>query len=139
MRFMNCGKLLLILCVIVSSGGCVRTITRDELQQETFRGQGKTLISITFYCGSKGGYDYFHIQPGMGSSTGDPSGDYRVASSEEAVARRFMYTTDRRRWVQWIPTVSVECLPTIPTWQPSPPLEWQQLLSPGFGGAGPQP
>ena len=68
-------RFALILLCLVWLTGCTRTVSYQRLQQESTKHAGATFPDTTFYCGTKDGFDYFHIQPGIG--TGGP--DYRVA------------------------------------------------------------
>jgi hypothetical protein len=91
----------LLFCAALLLTGCTHTVTWQKLQQESAKGQGNTLQDMTFYCGSKNGYDYFHIARTIQSSFFDE--DYRVVSSQSSVKTRFKYTTNQQQWILYMP------------------------------------
>jgi len=91
----------LLFCVVILAG-CTHTVTWQQLQREASKHAGATFPDTTFYCGSKSSYDYFYIQPGFQTSISSHR-DYRVVSSASLITNRFEFTTDRQRWVSYLP------------------------------------
>jgi hypothetical protein len=84
-----------LLCTFWLLTGCTRTVSYQQLQYEGTKRLGASFPDTTFYCGTKDGYDYFHIQPGIGSG----GSDYRVAVAGSPHTNRFEFTSDRSLWL----------------------------------------
>lgn len=90
---------LLLFCMVLVVAGCTGTSTMSwqQLQAEVSKHPDDNFA----YCGSKDGYDYFHLLPGLLS---DPKAerDYRVSSAKSPLAiRRNPFSDDRSTWVSY--------------------------------------
>jgi hypothetical protein len=74
--------------------GCVRTVTKDELDDWGMEHAAASFPDQTYYVGSEGKYDYFAIRRGSGKWTRR----FRVRKSEEVVRDRFGRTKDETEW-----------------------------------------
>ena len=70
-----------------------RTVRWDELFSPTPVTVQNTLIEVTYYCGSKEGFDYFVVRPPLNADR-----RYRVAEEGSRITKRFPFTTDRTKW-----------------------------------------
>jgi len=75
--------------------GCTRTVSRPELEVKAAEHNGFTFPDRLYYCGSKGGYDYFVIRNGFSGS----SSHYRVLQLKDADTNSFAFTKDETRWL----------------------------------------
>lgn len=91
MRYFGLCLLLLLVC------GCVRTITKEDLDDKGTENLAARVPDQTYYIGSEGDYDYFVIRKGSSKGTHD----YRVRKSQEAVTDRFSRTTNENVWREY--------------------------------------
>jgi hypothetical protein len=71
------------------------TLSWRRLQEEVV---SKYPDDLVWYCGSKDGYDYFHLQP-LGRAGSDH--DYRVSSANAPLATRQAFATNSTTWMSW--------------------------------------
>ncbi|MGZ4973141.1 MAG: hypothetical protein ACXWDN_10305 [Limisphaerales bacterium] len=86
------GVLVVVLitaCVIYRT----RTVSYAEFLRAAEPNLHATLISVSYYCGSEDGYDYFVVRQPLGTEN-----RYRVSVSESKLTDRFPYTKDRSKW-----------------------------------------
>jgi len=83
--------------IVAIIAGCVirrtHTVSYGEFIREARPNLAATIISVSYYCGSKDGFDYFVVIPPAGIEE-----RYRVAKSESKITERFPYTKDRGKW-----------------------------------------
>jgi hypothetical protein len=77
--------------------GCVRTVSKDELDDWRMEHAAASVPDRTYYVGSEGQYDYFVLRRG----TGDRMHRYRVPKEEAAVRERFGRTTNEMEWREY--------------------------------------
>jgi hypothetical protein len=85
-------KLLVTISLLILAG-CVRTLTRNELDGLTRKQIGYT-VAEWHYMGSKKGYHYFNCS-GIVLWEG---GKYRILRDNLDIPHPFAYTTDSSRW-----------------------------------------
>jgi hypothetical protein len=88
---------LSVLLIALAPSGCTSTVTREALLRKATRNSLTLSPDTTYYCGSRGGYDYFYIQP-SGPTTFRISRRLRVPERQNTVSNRFDYTTEQSRW-----------------------------------------
>ena len=91
MRYFGVFLLLVLVC------GCVRTVSKDGLDERRMENAALSVPDQTYYIGSEGGYDYFVIRKGSGGATHR----YRVRKSQEAVNNRFSRTQNEKDWREY--------------------------------------
>ena len=74
-------------------GSCTHTVSHGELVTAAMPDYRNTLITITYYCGSKDGHDYFLVTPPFRGSR-----RYRVIESDSPIKKRFTLTRDKTGW-----------------------------------------
>ena len=82
---------------LVALFGCTATVTREGLMRRAARYDLTSWPDITYYCGSRAGFDYFTFES-CGPTTWKHGRELRVAAAEGCVTESFDYTTDRRQW-----------------------------------------
>lgn len=82
------GLLMAVVC------GCVRTLTKEGLDEKGMDNITASAPDQTFYTGSDADYDYFVIR----NESSDALHHYRVRRSEKAVTNRFNCTTNENEW-----------------------------------------
>lgn len=90
-RYFGVCLLMVLVC------GCVRTFTKDELDDRRMENAALSVPDQTYYVGSEGKYDYFVIRNGSRGA----GHRYRVRKSEEAVTDRFNRTTNEMAWREY--------------------------------------
>jgi hypothetical protein len=88
--------LALLLFLLITGCGSPKAITYETLQQKAYAHHGDSFPDITYYCGTKEGYDYFYIE--YGTSSINAGRLYRVETSNTPLTTRFPYTEDRDKW-----------------------------------------
>src|SRR2546423_1623505 len=92
-------KLSIGLCFLAVVIACfffydsTRTVTYSEFIRAAQPNYHNTIITVSHYCGSKDGFDYFVVLPPMSREH-----RYRVPSSDSPVTHRFGFTKDRSKW-----------------------------------------
>jgi hypothetical protein len=98
---------VVLICVLAMAiVGCSRTATMSwrDFKAEIIDKHPEDFI---WYCGSKDGYDYFHLIPYYdqahppASGCGESERDYRVPSKDSHLAEPQPYSTNRTLWVSW--------------------------------------
>ena len=83
--------------IVALIAGCIirgtRTVSYAEFLRAAEPNLHNTLISVSYYCGSADGFDYFVVRQPLGSED-----RYRVSESGSKVTDRFPYTKDRSKW-----------------------------------------
>jgi hypothetical protein len=74
-----------------------RTVTLREFVDAAQPDLRNTLLSTTYYCGNKDGFDYFVVIP---PQPWVKDRKYRVLESDAIIHRRFGFTKERTRWVR---------------------------------------
>ena len=70
-----------------------RTVTFKEFAVAAEPTLHNTIITVSHYCGSKDGFDYFVVLPPMAGEQ-----KYRVLESGSPMGDRFAWTRERSRW-----------------------------------------
>ena len=92
MRPLACALILTAL----GEGCATKTVDYQILQQKSAEHHGAAIRDITFYCGSKDGFDYFYVE--YGSPDFSEGHAYRALSSETPITKRFPYTKQHGEW-----------------------------------------
>lgn len=85
------------LLIALVPSGCTSTVSRETLMRKATRNSLTLSPDTTYYCGSRSGFDYFYIQP-SGPTTFRLARWLRVPERQNAVSKRFDYTTEQSRW-----------------------------------------
>ncbi len=88
-------SILFVVLAALAAGGCVATLTPEQLTAERNAGWVMT-VDTWEYCGSKDGFDYL-INYRLGLIT---TYRYRIAQEHGVISQRFAYTTDESQWVR---------------------------------------
>jgi hypothetical protein len=83
--------------ILVMVCGCVRTVTKDELDDWAMERAAVSFPDRTYYTGSTEKYDYFVTRSGSGRIRHR----YRVRQDEAAVTGRFDRTKDETEWREY--------------------------------------
>src|SRR4051812_37093974 len=93
----NVALILAGIVVVAVIVGCVirrtHTVSYAEFVRAAEPNLHNTLVSVSYYCGSKDGFDYFVVRQPTGTED-----RYRVPESDSKIAERFPYTKDRSKW-----------------------------------------
>jgi hypothetical protein len=92
-EFRRVGTFVLLLLVC----GCVRTVTKDGLEDAGMEHVASSFPEQTYYVGSEGDYDYFIVRREPVGSTRR----YRARKSEGVVTNRFGRTKDETEWREY--------------------------------------
>jgi hypothetical protein len=87
------------IATITAMIGCAPAaiVPAQRVQEAIERQAMRSWPCFVYYCGSKGGFDYFREEePNI--SFGSKVNRFRVAESEQAISNRFPYTTNRSQW-----------------------------------------
>jgi hypothetical protein len=88
-----------VLCLVVVLVGFLvlynptRTVTPKEFLEAAKPNLGNTIITVSYYCGSKEGFDYFVVIPPMGREQ-----KYRLPAPNSIVHQRFAFSNERSQW-----------------------------------------
>jgi hypothetical protein len=100
--------------LLFALSGCrTPTVTYEQLQTLSIsRNANSFPFTEAFYCGSRGDWDYFRLDP-LG-------GFYRVSSVESPVSSKFPYSKNRNKWQNWpiypeLKTIPSDLVPSVPT------------------------
>src|SRR5690349_21769691 len=70
-----------------------RTVTPEEFLAAARPDYHNTIITVSYYCGSKEGFDYFVVIPPWGKEQ-----RYRLSDTNSFVRQRFTLSTERSQW-----------------------------------------
>jgi len=92
-------KLLIGLCIIIALVSIwllycpTKTVTFNQLAAAAQPDYHNTIITVSHYCGSKDGFDYFVVLPPFSREQ-----KCRVLETDSPVNDRFAFSQDRTRW-----------------------------------------
>ena len=81
--------IILLACLLLA--GCVKTVTRQELDS-AIRSHAHETVTWVSYAGSQDGFHYVHHSHTLGADA------YRIAESELEIENPFPVTKDKSRW-----------------------------------------
>lgn len=82
-----------VIALVITSGGCIRETTNQELVDLSLKAQMNTIATTLFYTGSDDTYDYFYLDIPFGRNDA-----CKVPRSETTVTNKMPVTRDRRQW-----------------------------------------